>query len=76
MSDALADVEDSELRLYRLLRGWDRPEIATGLALLQLGAHSGNPVGLDQLYLDAHLAQLKSHGFHHRDHFRGAGEGI
>src|SRR5438093_4511587 len=50
MSDALADVEDRELRLYRLLRGGNRPEIATGVALLQLGAHGSNPVGLFQIY--------------------------
>src|SRR5206468_3002415 len=63
VSDALTDVEDSDLRLYRLLRRGDRPEKATGFALLQLGAHGSNPVGLYQLYLDAHLAQLKSHRF-------------
>src|SRR6266446_10864908 len=37
VSDALADVEDGELRLDRLLRRRDRPEIAAGFALLQLG---------------------------------------
>src|SRR5437867_7734362 len=76
VSDALTDVEDSELRLYRLLRGRDSPEVPTGFPLLQLGAHGSNPVGLFQRYLDAHLSQLNGHGFHQRDHLRSAGEGI
>jgi len=54
--DALADVEDRQLRLHRLLRGRDGPEIPTGFPLLQLGTHGRNPVGLFQRYLDAHLS--------------------
>src|SRR6267142_2569661 len=55
VSDTLADVEYRELRLNRLLRGRNGPEVSTGFALLQLGANGSNPVGLYQLYLDAHL---------------------